>query len=108
MHQFQLQFTYYDELHLFVFRANAGDCESADLFFKAAAEQLKIFRHQLKSFAVKVLDKDGFSDDIIDELLLKREILEKLVALDSNIRSRNRAAIMSALSDLILAVGNAR
>ena len=55
-----------------------------------------------------MLGKDGFSDDIIDELLLKREILEKLVALDSNIRSRNRAAIMSALSDLILAVGNAR
>ena len=78
----------------FFFRATAGDCESADLFFKAAAEPLNIFRHQLKSFAVKVLGKDGFSDDIIDELLLKREI--------------SPAAIMSALSDLIMAVSNAR
>ena len=53
---------------------------------------------------MKVLGKDAFSD----ELLSKREIIDKLVALDSNIRSKNPEAIMSALSYLIMAVGNAR
>ena len=69
---------------------------------------MNIFRHQLKSFAVKVLGNDGFSDDIIDELLLKKEIVDKIVALDINFRGQNPATIMLTLSDLLMAVGNAR
>ena len=69
---------------------------------------MNIFRHQLKSFAAKVLGNDGFSDDIIDELLLKKEIVDKIVALDINFRGQNPATIMLTLSDLLMAVGNAR
>ena len=57
---------------------------------------------------MKVLGSDGISDDIIDELLMKREIIDKLVALDTNIRSRNPAAIMSSLYDLLMTLSNAR
>ena len=57
---------------------------------------------------MKVLGSDVIGDDIIEELLLRSEIIDKLVALDTNIRSRNPAAIMSSLSDLLMTLSNAR
>ena len=55
------------------------------------------------------LGKDGIvNDNIIDELLSKREIVDRLVAFEVHVRSNDKAAIMSALSDLLMALAESR
>ena len=86
--------------------AEAGDLERASGFFKAEARQLRL---PLKSAVMKALGKDGVLDEvIIDELLARREVIDRLKACQESMRSRNKRTVMLAFSDLFNTLGDAR
>ena len=92
-------------------RSDAGDSSGADKFYKEAAEYRDAFKPRLANIVKKTLGNDNsMSDDVLDNLLQRSEILKEILAIKSNTiaNSNDRAAAMSAVYNLLTYLGNAR
>ena len=90
-------------------RSDAGDSSGADKFYKEAAEYRDDFTPRLANIVKKTLGNDNsMSDDVLDNLLQRSEILKELLAMGLSMENNDRAAAMSAHYNLLTYLGNAR
>ena len=90
-------------------RSDAGDIGEADKFYKEAAEYRDAFTPRLANIVKKTLGNDNsMSDDVLDNLLQRSEILKELFAMGISTKNNDRAGEMSAHYNLLTYLGTAR
>ena len=89
-------------------RADAGDSSAADKFYKKAADLRDRYKPLLAGIVEKALGNDNMSDDVLDSLLLRSDILKELIAMSISTENNDRAGRMSAYYNLLVYLGNAR
>ena len=92
--------------NLFFCRSDAGDIDEADKFYKKAAAPYKPL---LADVVKEALGNDNsMSDDVIDHLLQRSDILKELFAMRISIENHDSAGQMSVYWNLLTYLGNAR
>ena len=91
----------------FLARSDAGD---SDKFYKKAAEHREPFKPLLDEFIKDALGNENrMSDDVLDNLLQRSNILKELIAMGICSREKNdRVGEMSGHYNLLTFLGNAR
>ena len=90
-------------------RSDAGDSSGADKLYKKASECRKLFKPLLANVVNLALGKDNsMSDDVLDNLLHRSDILSELIAMQVSRKNNDRSGFMSALSNLLTYLGKAR
>ena len=93
----------------FLFRSDAGDFSGADKLNKEASEWREPMKLPLAHIIRKFLGNgNSMSDDILDNLVQRSDILKELVAMGSSIKNDDRAGEMMANYNLLTCLGNAR
>ena len=94
--------------HIFFSRADAGNSSSADKFHKKAAECRDACKPRLADTVKIALGNDNMSEDVLESLLLRSEILKELYAMSISKEKNDIAGIMSTSKSLLTYLGNAR
>ena len=90
-------------------RSDAGDIDDAAKFFKNAADMRDAWKPVLANIVKETLGNDNsMSDDVLDNLLQRSEILKELIAMSISRENNDRAGEMSAHYNLLTYLGNAR
>ena len=93
----------------FIFRSDAGDSSGADELYKKASELREPYKPLLAAIAETVLgDDNSMSDDVLDNLIQRSDILKELFAMVSSAGNKDRAGEMSAHYNLLTYLGKAR
>ena len=92
---------------IFFCRCDAGDSSGADKFYKEAADKRESCK-PLLAYIVEETLGNSMSDNVLDNLLHKSEILKELFAMRINMVNNGRGGIMSAHYNLLTYLGNAR
>ena len=93
----------------FFCRSDAGDSSGADKFYKKAAEYRDVCKPWLAHIVNETLGNDNsMSDEVLDNLLQRSEILKELFAMDISKKNKDMAGRMSARCSLLTYLGNAR
>ena len=96
--------------YAFFCRYDAGDSIGADKFYNRAAYFRNPFKRLLAEDIVKNVlgNDDSMRDEVLDNLLLRSEILKELFAMEISGENNDRAGQMSAHCNLLTYVGKAR
>ena len=93
----------------FLFRSDAGDSSGADKFYKKAADTRDVFKPLLANIVKETLGNDNsMSDDVLDNLLQRSDILKEFIAMIFSMKNNDRAGEMSGRYNLLTYLGNAR
>lgn len=94
---------------LFFCRCDASDSSGADKFYKKAAEHRDVCKPLLADIVEETLGNDNsMSDEVLDNLLQRSEILKEICAMANSMKNNDRAGEMSAVYNLLTYLGNAR
>ena len=92
-----------------IFRSDAGDSGGADKLYKEASELREPYKRLLADIIRKTLGDDiSMSDDVLDNLVQRSDVLNELSAMSSSVENDDRAGIMSAHYNLLTYLGDAR
>ena len=89
-------------------RLDAGDHRTSDKFFKQAAGIRKTAKPLLADVVKRAIGNKSMSEDILDDLLMRSDILRYIGALNSSIRSNDESSQTLAHRNLLISLDNAR
>ena len=90
-------------------RSDAGDIDEADKFYKKAADIRNAFKPVLADFVKETLGNDNsMSEDVLDNLLQRSEILKELFAMRISRQNNDKAGWISRCYNLLTYLGNVR
>ena len=99
----------FQPVNLFFCRSDAGDSSGADKFYKKAADIRDTFKPLLADIVEETLGNDNsMSDEVLDNLLQRSEILKEIYAMANSMKNNDRAGEMSGRYNLLTYLGNAR
>ena len=94
-------------LTYFLFRSDAGDSGGSDKLYKEASKFREPYKPVLAGIVEKALG-NSMSDDILNNLLERSDILKELFAMVSSAGNNDRAGEMSAHYNLLTYLRKAR
>ena len=95
--------------HTFSCRSDAGDSSGAEKFYREAADIRDACKPVLADIVKETLGNDNImSDDVLDNLLHRSDILSELIAMQVSRKNNDRSGFMSGLSNLLTYLGKAR
>ena len=89
-------------------RSDAGAIDEADKFYKEAADIRDACKPLLAHIIKETLGNANVSDEVLNNLLQRSEILKELFAMRLSMENNDRAGEMSAHYNLLTYVGKAR
>ena len=92
----------------FFSRADVGESSEAVKFHKEAAKLRDACKPELTGIVKKVLGNDNMSEDVLDSLLLRNDILNEYIAVHISKENNDRSGVIAAHFNLLTYLGNAR
>ena len=89
-------------------RSEAGDIDEAGKFYKEAADIRETCKILLDFIVKTILGNANMSDEVLNNLLQRSEVLKELLAMGTSMNNNDRAGEMSAHYNLLTYLGNAR
>ena len=89
-------------------RSEAGHASEADEFYKSAAEHIETYRQFLAHIVHKALGNGNMSNDVLDSLLRRNDILKELLAIIICEKNNDRLGQITAHYNLLGYLGSAR